>query len=106
MTTIRVLDDLPTHAAAGRDRSSPSNLLPAAPAAGHMGSADHQLHSQRHLPIVVWLMRDYFQKRACRARGKRAIDGASPYRIFRSIVLPLAVRAWSRRSFSSSSSPE
>jgi len=44
-----------------------------------------------HLPIVVWLMRDYFQSVPIELEESAAIDGASPYRIFRSIVLPLAV---------------
>jgi multiple sugar transport system permease protein len=44
-----------------------------------------------HLPIVVWLMRDYFQSVPLELEESAAIDGASPYRIFRSIVLPLAV---------------
>jgi len=44
-----------------------------------------------HLPIVVWLMRDYFQSIPLELEESAAIDGASPYRIFRSIVLPLAV---------------
>jgi multiple sugar transport system permease protein len=44
-----------------------------------------------HLPIVVWLMRDYFQSIPIELEESAAIDGASPYRIFRSIVLPLSV---------------
>ena len=44
-----------------------------------------------HLPIVVWLMRDYFQSIQLELEESAAIDGASPYRIFRSIVLPLSV---------------
>jgi multiple sugar transport system permease protein len=44
-----------------------------------------------HLPIVVWLMRDYFHSVPIELEESAAIDGASPYRIFRSIVLPLAV---------------
>ena len=44
-----------------------------------------------HLPIVVWLMRDYFQSVPLELEESAAIDGASPYRIFRSIVLPLSV---------------
>jgi multiple sugar transport system permease protein len=44
-----------------------------------------------HLPIVVWLMRDYFQSIPLELEESAAIDGASPYRVFRSIVLPLAV---------------
>ncbi|HET7420296.1 MAG TPA: carbohydrate ABC transporter permease [Candidatus Dormibacteraeota bacterium] len=44
-----------------------------------------------HLPIVVWLMRDYFQSIPVELEESAAIDGASPFRIFRSIVLPLSV---------------
>lgn len=44
-----------------------------------------------NLPIVVWLMRDYFQTIPIELEECAAIDGASPYRIFWSIVLPLAV---------------
>src|SRR2546428_11313645 len=44
-----------------------------------------------NLPIVVWLMRDYFQSVPLELEESAAVDGASPYRVFRSIVLPLAV---------------
>ncbi len=44
-----------------------------------------------NLPIVVWLMRDYFQSIPIDLEETAAIDGASPYRIFMSIVLPLSV---------------
>jgi multiple sugar transport system permease protein len=44
-----------------------------------------------NLPIVVWLMRDYFGTIPLELEENAAIDGASPYRIFWSIVLPLAV---------------
>src|SRR5437879_12776496 len=44
-----------------------------------------------HLPIVVWLMRDYLQSIPLELEESAAIEGASPYRVFRSIVLPLAV---------------
>ena len=43
-----------------------------------------------NLPIVVWLMRDYFRNISLELEESAAIDGASPYRIFRSIVLPLS----------------
>jgi multiple sugar transport system permease protein len=43
-----------------------------------------------NLPIVVWLMRDYFQTIPLELEECAAIDGASRYRIFWSIVLPLA----------------
>jgi multiple sugar transport system permease protein len=44
-----------------------------------------------NLPIVVWLMRDYFQTIPVELEECAAIDGASRYRVFWSIVLPLAV---------------
>lgn len=44
-----------------------------------------------NLPIVVWLMRDYFQTIPIELEECAAIDGASRYRTFWSIVLPLAV---------------
>jgi multiple sugar transport system permease protein len=44
-----------------------------------------------NLPIVVWLMRDYFQSIPIELEECAAIDGASRYRIFRSIVIPLSV---------------
>lgn len=44
-----------------------------------------------HLPIVVWLMRDYFQSVPLELEESAAIDGASRYRVFRSVVLPLSV---------------
>lgn len=44
-----------------------------------------------NLPLVVWLMRDYFQTIPVELEECAAIDGASRYRIFWSIVLPLAV---------------
>jgi multiple sugar transport system permease protein len=44
-----------------------------------------------NLPIVVWLMRDYFQTIPIELEECAEIDGASRLRIFRSIVVPLAV---------------
>jgi len=44
-----------------------------------------------NLPIVVWLMRDYFHSIPIDLEETASIDGASRYRIFRSIVLPLSV---------------
>jgi multiple sugar transport system permease protein len=43
-----------------------------------------------NLPIVVWLMRDYFLTIPLELEECAAIDGASRYRTFWSIVLPLA----------------
>ncbi len=43
-----------------------------------------------NLPIVVWLMRDYFTNIPIELEESAKVDGASPYRIFWSIVLPLA----------------
>jgi multiple sugar transport system permease protein len=44
-----------------------------------------------NLPIVVWLMRDYFSTVPVELEESAAVDGASPYRIFRSIVVPVSV---------------
>jgi multiple sugar transport system permease protein len=44
-----------------------------------------------NLPIVVWLMRDYFSTIPIELEESAAVDGASPYRIFGSIVLPVSV---------------
>jgi multiple sugar transport system permease protein len=44
-----------------------------------------------NLPIVVWLMRDYFASVPIELEESAAVDGASPYRIFRSVVLPVSV---------------
>jgi multiple sugar transport system permease protein len=44
-----------------------------------------------NLPIVIWLMRDYFQTIPLELEECAQIDGASRFRIFWSIVLPLAV---------------
>jgi len=44
-----------------------------------------------NLPIVVWLMRDYFQSVPIELEECAAIDGASRYRTFWSIVLPLSL---------------
>jgi multiple sugar transport system permease protein len=43
-----------------------------------------------NLPIVIWLMRDYFQTIPVELEECAAIDGASRYRTFWTIVLPLA----------------
>jgi multiple sugar transport system permease protein len=44
-----------------------------------------------NLPIVVWLMRDYFAAMPRELEESAAVDGASVYRIVRSIVLPISV---------------
>jgi multiple sugar transport system permease protein len=44
-----------------------------------------------NLPIVIWLMRDYFQNIPLELEESAAIDGASRYRVFRTIVLPLSI---------------
>ena len=44
-----------------------------------------------NLPIVVWLMRDYFTTIPIELEECASIDGASRYRIFQTIVIPLAV---------------
>lgn len=44
-----------------------------------------------NLPIVVWLMRDYFLNIPLELEESASIDGASRFRIFSTIVLPLSV---------------
>jgi len=44
-----------------------------------------------NMPIVVWLLRDYFESIPIELEESAAIDGASRFRIFRTIVLPLSV---------------
>ena len=44
-----------------------------------------------NLPIVVWLMRDYFASLPRELEESAAVGGASIYRIVRSIVLPISV---------------
>lgn len=44
-----------------------------------------------NLPIVVWLMRDYFASIPYELEESAQIDGASRFRIFSQIVLPLSV---------------
>jgi multiple sugar transport system permease protein len=44
-----------------------------------------------NLPIVVWLMRDYFQSVPLELEESAAVDGASSYRIFWSIVIPISL---------------
>ena len=44
-----------------------------------------------NLPIAVWLMRDYFSSLPRELEESASVDGASTYRIFRSIVLPISV---------------
>jgi multiple sugar transport system permease protein len=48
-------------------------------------------YTATNLPIVVWLMRDYFLSIPIELEECAAIDGASRYRIFWSIVLPLSM---------------
>ncbi|MFL6250805.1 MAG: carbohydrate ABC transporter permease, partial [Actinomycetes bacterium] len=43
-----------------------------------------------NLPIVVWLMRDYFAKLPWELEEAAVVDGASAFRVFRSITLPLS----------------
>ena len=44
-----------------------------------------------NLPIVVWLMRDYFASLPRELEESASVDGASVYRVVRSIVLPISV---------------
>jgi multiple sugar transport system permease protein len=44
-----------------------------------------------NLPIAVWLLRDYFSSLPIELEESASVDGASVYRIFRSIVLPISM---------------
>jgi multiple sugar transport system permease protein len=48
-------------------------------------------YTAANLPIVVWLMRDYFNTIPVELDQAAAIDGASAFRVFRTILLPLSI---------------
>jgi multiple sugar transport system permease protein len=48
-------------------------------------------YTAANLPIVVWLMRDYFNTIPLELDQAAAIDGAGRFRVFRTIMLPLSV---------------
>jgi multiple sugar transport system permease protein len=48
-------------------------------------------YTAANLPIVVWLMRDYFNTIPIELDESATMDGASHFRIFRSILLPLSI---------------
>jgi multiple sugar transport system permease protein len=48
-------------------------------------------YTAANLPIVVWLMRDYFNTIPLEVSEAAAVDGCTQFRIFRSIMLPLAI---------------
>jgi multiple sugar transport system permease protein len=61
-----------------------------------IGLVDSQLaliltYIATNLPIVVWLMRDYIAALPIELEEAAQVDGASVYRIVRSVVLPIAV---------------
>ncbi len=47
-------------------------------------------YAATNLPIVVWLMSDYFAGVPAELEEAAAVDGASPYRVFRSVILPVS----------------
>jgi multiple sugar transport system permease protein len=62
----------------------------------HLGLLDTRTalvltYAATNLPIVVWLMRDYFDKLPWELEEAAVVDGASTFRVFRSITLPLSV---------------
>jgi multiple sugar transport system permease protein len=48
-------------------------------------------YAATNLPIVVWLMRDYFNTLPWELEEAAVVDGASAFRVFRSVTLPLSV---------------
>jgi multiple sugar transport system permease protein len=48
-------------------------------------------YTAANLPIVVWLMRDYFNTIPIELDQAATIDGASTFRVFRTIILPLSI---------------
>jgi multiple sugar transport system permease protein len=48
-------------------------------------------YAASNLPIVVWLMRDYFNTLPWELEEAAVVDGASAFRVFRSVTLPLSV---------------
>jgi multiple sugar transport system permease protein len=62
----------------------------------HIGLLDTRtaliiVYAATNLPIVVWLMRDYFNRLPWELEEAAFVDGASTFRVFRSITLPLSV---------------
>ena len=47
-------------------------------------------YAATNLPIVVWLMRDYFNRLPWELEEAAVVDGASTLRVFRSVTLPLS----------------
>jgi multiple sugar transport system permease protein len=48
------------------------------------------VHLTFNLSLVIWMMRTFFDGRPRSLEEAAAIDGATPLRAFRSVVLPLA----------------
>jgi multiple sugar transport system permease protein len=48
-------------------------------------------YTAANLPLVIWLMRDYFQTIPLEVEESAFIDGASRYQVLEKIVLPLAM---------------
>jgi multiple sugar transport system permease protein len=48
-------------------------------------------YAATNLPIVVWMMRDYFNTLPWELEEAAVVDGASAFRVFRSITLPLSI---------------
>jgi multiple sugar transport system permease protein len=62
----------------------------------HLGLLDTRTalvitYAATNLPIVVWLMRDYFNTLPWELEEAAVVDGASTFRVFRSVTLPLSV---------------
>ncbi len=62
----------------------------------HLGLLDTRTalvitYAATNLPIVVWLMRDYFNTLPWELEEAAVVDGASTFRVFRSVTLPLSM---------------
>ena len=84
----RVLADLAADPAADRRRRSRCTCCSSRSACSTASPPSSSRTSRPTCPIVVWLMRDYFASLPRELEESAAVDGASIYRIVRSIVLP------------------
>ena len=85
----RVLDHLEPHHAADRRGAADLRDVPAARPARHPQVALIATYTAVNLPIVVWLTRDFFAGIPIDLEESAELDGASKFRVFFTIALPL-----------------